>query len=88
MQPIVKHTNFASPCSINNFDDMENGGGRLGSFEGQKSVGTFHLCYKSPVTVLYDYLWPPSLACSFANGVCYWLSKRKINQLNNACLSA
>ena len=87
MQPIVKHTNFASPCNINNFDGMENGGGWLGSFEGQKSVRTFHVCYKNPISVLYDYLWPP-LACSFPNRVCYWLSKRKIKQLNNACPSA
>ena len=80
MQPIVKHTNFASPCNINNFDGMENGRGWLGSFEGQKSVRTSHVCYKNPVSVL----WPPSLACSFPNKVCYWLSKQKINHLNNA----
>ena len=61
MQPIVKQTNFASPCSVNNFDGMENGGGWL----GQKSVRTFHVCYKNPVSVLYDYLWPPSLAWAF-----------------------
>ena len=76
--------NLASPCNINNFDGMENSGGWLGSFEGQKSVRTFHVCYKNPISVLYDYLWPPSLACSFPNRVCYWLSKQKINQLNNA----
>ena len=63
---------------------MENGRSWLGSFQGEKSVRTFHLCYKNPISVLYDYLWPPSLACSFPNSVCYWLSKQKITQLNNA----
>ena len=80
MQPIVKHTNFTSPCNVNNFDGMENDGGWL----GKKSVRTFHLYYKNPVSVLYDYLWSPSLACSFPDRICYWLSKQRINQLNNA----
>ena len=26
-QPIVKHSDFTSPCNINNFDGIENGGG-------------------------------------------------------------
>ena len=31
-QPTVKHSDFASPCSINHLDVIENGGGRQGSF--------------------------------------------------------
>ena len=26
-QPVVKHSDFTSPCNINNFDGVENGGG-------------------------------------------------------------
>ena len=26
-QPIVKNSDFASPCNINNFDGIKNGGG-------------------------------------------------------------
>ena len=32
-QPIVKQSDFALPCNINNFDGIENGGGWLGSFK-------------------------------------------------------
>ena len=36
-QLIENQLDFSSPCNINNFDDIENGGGCVGSFKNHSS---------------------------------------------------
>ena len=78
-QPIVKNSDFPSPCNINNFDGIENGGGWLGSFKvmsilPSRLVFNDHKILPGDLNKVY-----PSIFCLFitmAEGACW--KERKI----------